>query len=150
MQGSLLDGHKLELQRSSPKTQMSKVVAVAANARKRKLPKEKTTKLLVRNLAFEATKKDLLGLFGPFGHIKTCRIPKKFDGTHRGFAFIDFITKHEAESAKDGVSGAHLYGRRLVIEYAKADDGGLDELRMRTGQKFTEGLNDGGQKKLRT
>lgn len=124
-------------------------MAVAENSRKRKLPKEKTTKLLVRNLAFEATKKDLLGLFGPFGHIKTCRIPKKFDGTHRGFAFIDFVTKHEAESAKDGVSGAHLYGRRLVIEYAKADDGGLDELRLQTGRKFNA-ANDGGQKKLRT
>jgi hypothetical protein len=29
--------------------------------------------VVVRNVAFEATRKDLLGLFGPFGHIKSCR-----------------------------------------------------------------------------
>jgi multiple RNA-binding domain-containing protein 1 len=27
----------------------------------------------VRNVAFEATRKDIMGLFGPFGHIKSCR-----------------------------------------------------------------------------
>lgn len=32
-----------------------------------------STKLVVRNVAFEATRNDLLGLFGPFGHLKSCR-----------------------------------------------------------------------------
>lgn len=31
-----------------------------------------------------------------------------------------------------GVGGTHLYGRRLVVEYAK-DEEGLDELRAKTG-----------------
>ena len=34
-------------------------------------------------MAFEATRKDLVGLFGPFGHIKSARLPRKFDGNHR-------------------------------------------------------------------
>jgi RNA recognition motif. (a.k.a. RRM, RBD, or RNP domain) len=38
---------------------------------------------VVRNVAFEATRKDLVGLFGPFGHIKSARLPRKFDGNHR-------------------------------------------------------------------
>ena len=47
----------------------------------------------------------------------------------------------------DAVQGAHLYGRRLVLEWA-AEDGGLDELRAKTAAKFrgddTRGLQAGG------
>ncbi len=50
-------------------------------AQKPKLPD--TTKMVVRNVAFEAIRKDIMGLFTPFGHIKSCRLPRKFDGTHR-------------------------------------------------------------------
>jgi multiple RNA-binding domain-containing protein 1 len=53
-----------------------------------------------------------MALFGPFGHVKTCRLPKKFDGGHRGFAFLEFATAQEARAAAEGVSGTHLYGRR--------------------------------------
>lgn len=35
-------------------------------------------------------------------------------GMCRGFAFVDFLSKQEARSAADAVSGTHLYGRRLV------------------------------------
>lgn len=145
-----MDGHKIELQKSLPKSGGPQVASIATNSRKRKKDQQKTSKLLIRNLAFESTKKDLLGLFGPFGHIRTCRIPRKFDGTHRGFAFIDFITKQEAENAKDGVSGVHLYGRRLVIEYAKDDNVGLEALRVKTSNQFNgEGVTDSGQKKMK-
>lgn len=34
-----------------------------------------------------------------------------------------------------GVGGVHLYGRRLVVEYAKEDEG-LDELRSKTAAKY--------------
>jgi hypothetical protein len=47
------------------------------------------------------------------------RLPKKFDGNHRGFAFLEFTTKQEAQNALEGVGGTHLYGRRLVVEYAQ-------------------------------
>lgn len=55
----------------------------------------------------------------------THRLPKKFDGNHRGFAFLEFTTKQEAGNALEGVGGTHLYGRRLVVEYAAADAEGL-------------------------
>ncbi len=50
----------------------------------------------------------------------------------RGFAFVDFATKQEARNAMEAVQGTHLYGRRLVIEWAE-EEGGLDELRAKTG-----------------
>lgn len=54
----------------------------------------------------------------------------------RGFAFVDFLTKQEAKSAAEAVTGTHLYGRRLVIEWAETDEAGLDELRAKTAARF--------------
>lgn len=56
-------------------------------------------------------------------------------GLYRGFAFVDFLTKQEALNAKEAVTGAHLYGRRLVIEWAE-DEEGLDTLRAKTAARF--------------
>jgi multiple RNA-binding domain-containing protein 1 len=83
---------------------------------------------MVRNLAFEATARDVRQLMEAFGHVKTCRLPKKFDGSTRGFAFVEFVTKGEAQKAMDGAHGTHLYGRRLLLEYAKGEEG-VSELR---------------------
>ncbi len=41
----------------------------------------------------------------------------------RGFAFVEFGSKQEAAAALEATAGIHLYGRRLVVEWAKADDG---------------------------
>jgi multiple RNA-binding domain-containing protein 1 len=60
------------------------------------------------------------------------RIPKKFDQKSRGFAFVEFLTQQEARNAFEALQGSHLYGRRLVIEYAEADTDDIDELRQKT------------------
>ena len=64
--------------------------------------KQKSSKILVRNVPFEATQKELRELFGTFGELKTVRLPKKLSGTgpHRGFAFVDFLTKQDAKVSK--------------------------------------------------
>jgi len=90
----------------------------------------------VRNLAFEATAKDVRQLMEAFGHVKTCRLPKKFDGSTRGFAFVEFATKGEAQTAVRSAHGTHLYGRRLLLEYAAGDEG-LDELRAKVAKGHT-------------
>jgi multiple RNA-binding domain-containing protein 1 len=89
---------------------------------KAKGSKDSGTKMIVRNVAFEATKRDLSQLFAPFGQLKSLRMPRKFDGSHRGFAFIDFVTKKEAANAYAAVKNTHLHGRHLVLEYAKQDE----------------------------
>ncbi|GIL52539.1 hypothetical protein Vafri_8379 [Volvox africanus] len=137
LQGSQLDGHKLVLQlsraRKAASAGGSKTAKKAAGGSHS--DQDGSTKLVVRNLAFEATKKDIQGLFNPFGHLKSCRLPKKFDGSHRGFAFVEFVTKQEAQNALEGVGGTHLYGRRLVVEYAREEDT-LDDIRNKTAAKF--------------
>ncbi|GAQ82968.1 hypothetical protein KFL_001300320, partial [Klebsormidium nitens] len=138
MQGSLLDGHALVLQLSHKKAGVKE----GADKKESKKTKASSTKIIVRNVAFEATKKDVRQLFSPFGQIKSLRLPKKFDGSHRGFAFVEFVTKQEAQNAFDAVRDTHLYGRHLVLEQAKEGEG-LEELRARTAAQFRDGSDQG-------
>jgi multiple RNA-binding domain-containing protein 1 len=109
----VLDGHALMLQLSH-NTKKSGDSDSRASAVKKVDKKESSTKIIVRNVAFEATRKDLQQLFNPFGQIKSVRLPKKFDGNHRGFAFVEFITRQEAQNAFEALQSTHLYGRHLV------------------------------------
>jgi multiple RNA-binding domain-containing protein 1 len=75
LQGSMLEKHKLQLQLSKHGAPGAAAAGAASKAAAAKAAAAKAagTKLVVRNVAFEATRKDLMGLFGPFGHIKSCR-----------------------------------------------------------------------------
>ncbi|KAG0652318.1 multiple RNA-binding domain-containing 1 [Hyphodiscus hymeniophilus] len=113
-----LDGHKLLIKASHKGLD-------AAEERKKddrnKKMAGRRTKIIIKNLPFEATKKDLQALFGSYGQLRSLRIPKKFDHSTRGFAFADFITAREAENALEALKDTHLLGRRLVLEFAAAD-----------------------------
>jgi len=41
-----------------------------------------SSKLLVKNLAFEATQNEIRELFTPYGHIKKVRLPKKVNSNN--------------------------------------------------------------------
>ncbi|CAN6240847.1 unnamed protein product [Urochloa humidicola] len=128
LQGTVLDGHALILQLSHGKKD--------GQAAKKNDKYKSSTKLLIRNVAFEATEKDLRLLFSPFGQIKSLRLPMKF-GSHRGFAFVEYVTKQEAQNALQALASTHLYGRHLVIERAKEGET-LEELRERTAAQFVD------------
>lgn len=128
LQGTILDGHALSLQICRIKK--------SEEVSKKKDKELSTTKLIIRNVAFEATVKDLRQLFSPFGQIKSLRLPIK-QGGHRGFAFVEFVTKQEAENAIQGLKGTHFYGRNLTLERAKEGET-LEELRLKTASKFVE------------
>lgn len=74
-----MDGKRLNLQLSQNTPSANQKSAV----QKPKAEDGQGTKLVVRNVAFEATRKDIVSLFSPFGQIKSCRLPSKFDGTPR-------------------------------------------------------------------
>ena len=82
MQGSVLDSHALVIQLSQRKAAAQSATADSRTALVAP-GKPASTKLVVRNVAFEATRRDVLGLFSPFGAVRSCRLPRKFDGTHR-------------------------------------------------------------------
>lgn len=55
--------------------------------------------------------------------------------THRGFGFAEYYTKEEAKRAFDALSSStHLYGRRLVLEWAMEE--GVEDIRKRTADHF--------------
>lgn len=137
LQGTVLDGHALILQLCNAKTD--------ENAPGKTEKDKSSTKIIVRNVAFEATEKDLRQLFNPYGQIKRLRLPKNIEH-HRGFAFIEFLTKKEAQNALQALSSTHLYGRRLVLERAKEGET-LEELRQKTAAQFTND-QEGFQTKL--
>ncbi|XP_005105065.1 probable RNA-binding protein 19 [Aplysia californica] len=141
LQNSDLEGHKLELKLSTrPASQVR-------GRQKQVATKQTSSKILVRNIPFEANKKEIEELFKVFGELKFVRLPKKLRGTgpHRGFAFVDFLTKEDAKRAFNALChSTHLYGRRLVLEWAEAEES-LDELRRKTAQHFSD---DGPKKKV--
>uniref|UniRef100_A0A9J2QB30 RRM domain-containing protein n=2 Tax=Ascaris lumbricoides TaxID=6252 RepID=A0A9J2QB30_ASCLU len=129
MQGILLDGHCLELKLSHREEAVDE-------SRKRKsvsrLQQGDCTKIMVRNIPFQATRKELKQLFATFGELRAFRMPKKMGSSaegHRGFGFVDFLTRADARRAFDAlVHSTHLYGRRLVLEWAKEEES-IEELR---------------------
>jgi multiple RNA-binding domain-containing protein 1 len=141
MQGKELDGRTLRLEISSRGGGGGggKNDDDAKTGSKDKVPKGMSaTKIVVRNVAFEATKRDIQKLFNPFGQLKSCRLPKKFDGSHRGFAFAELTTKREATAALEALAGTHLYGRRLTIERAAESDD-VETIREKTAARFDAG-----------
>ncbi|CAM37284.2 conserved hypothetical protein [Leishmania braziliensis MHOM/BR/75/M2904] len=85
-------------------------------------------KLIVKNLPFEATERDVRELFSAFSEIRSVRVPRKShtfsshrENNHRGFAFVEFLSEVEAARALETLKSTHLYGRHLVLQYAKLD-----------------------------
>ena len=118
MDGHKLDGHELLIRTSH------KAIDAAEERRKEDQAKKmvgKKTKIIIKNLPFEASKKDVRSLFGSYGQLRSVRVPQRFDSSTRGFAFADFVTAREAESAMDALRDTHLLGRRLVLDFAAED-----------------------------
>ncbi|XP_029019699.1 probable RNA-binding protein 19 [Betta splendens] len=133
LQHCTVDDHQLELRISERATKNTEV-----SRKKQGEKKQKGSKILVRNIPFQANVREIRELFSTFGELKTVRLPKKAAGTgnHRGFGFIDFLTKQDAKKAFTALChSTHLYGRRLVLEWANAEDT-VETLRRKTAEHF--------------
>lgn len=124
MDGSTLAGHTLAVKASHRGLD-------AAEERRREDAAKKAanrgTKVIIKNLPFEVTKKDIRTLFGAYGQLRAVRVPKKFNHQSRGFAFAEFVTQREAASAVKALRDTHLLGRKLVLDYAEAETADPEE-----------------------
>jgi multiple RNA-binding domain-containing protein 1 len=118
MNGHRLDGHELLVQISQKATDAAEDRRKEDSGKKADSTK---TKIIIKNLPFEASKKDVRALFSPYGQLRSVRMPKKFDNSARGFAFADFITAKEARSAMEALANTHLLGRKLVLGFAEGE-----------------------------
>jgi len=155
MDGYTLEGHKLQI-RASHKGADAAEERRKADAAKRVAGKK--TKVIIKNLPFEATKKDVRALFSAYGQLRSVRVPKKMDRGARGFAFADFTTPKEAESAMDALKDSHLLGRRLVLDFAAGDpedaEAEIEKMQQKVGAQVNkvalQKLTSGGRKKFTT
>ncbi|KAF8235216.1 hypothetical protein L208DRAFT_1392741 [Tricholoma matsutake] len=80
------------------------------------------SRLIIRNLPFEATEQDLRAIFLPYGPIYSIHIPKAENDGHgegsknrtKGFAFVWMLSKKDAEKAIEGCNG-------IVVRAGTAD-----------------------------
>ncbi|EFR04410.1 multiple RNA-binding domain-containing protein 1 [Nannizzia gypsea CBS 118893] len=118
LNGYKLDQHELVIKPSHKGMDAAEQRRKEDNAKK---ASAKRTKIIIKNLPFQATKKDIWSLFAAYGQLRSVRVPKKFDHTARGFAFADFVSSREAENAMDALRNTHLLGRRLVLEFVSEE-----------------------------
>lgn len=137
MQGYRLDAHALEIKFAN-RGKEDEEKESRNTGMKTSEPKAGTssTKLLVKNVPFETSKQELRELFGSFGKLKSVRLPKKLDRKTRGFGFVEYTTKKEAEEAMKSLKHTHLLGRHLVISFANDQDEDLEQLRAKSGGSF--------------
>lgn len=153
MDGFVLEGHTLSVKASHRGLD-------AAEEKRREDKAKKTagqrTKIIVKNLPFQATKKDVRALFGTYGQLRSVRVPKKADYSTRGFAFADFVTSREAENALNALKDTHLLGRRLVLDFAEAEavdaEEEIEKMQRKVGRQVNkvalQKLTGGGRKKV--
>jgi multiple RNA-binding domain-containing protein 1 len=145
MNGYVLEGHKLVIKASH------KGLDAAEERRKEDRAKKvagQRTKIVVKNLPFEATSKDVRALLGSYGQLRSVRLPVKFDNSTRGFAFAEFITAREAENALEALKDTHLLGRRLVLEFAAGDALDAEEVIEKMQKKTSSAVNKVALQKL--
>ncbi|RKP20854.1 RNA-binding domain-containing protein [Rozella allomycis CSF55] len=132
LQNVVIDGHAISLKFSTRSINGSNQSKVISKTKENK----NCTKLAVKNVPFEATLSEIKSLFKSFGNIKNIRIPKKFDRSHRGFAFVEFFSHEEAKKAMEELYHTHLYGRHLVFEWA-AQDESIEDLKEKAKRQIS-------------
>ncbi|OCH87831.1 hypothetical protein OBBRIDRAFT_795808 [Obba rivulosa] len=138
LEGTVLDGHALSVKWAGRGTE--------DDAKADEAVKAKGTKMIVKNVPFEATKKDIRELFSAHAQLKSVRLPRKFDHRTRGFAFLEFTTHAEATRAYATLRHTHLLGRHLVLEWAE-DTQDIDALRQKAGVGYGGGKDVPGRKR---
>ena len=80
---------------------------------------EGMTSLKVDNLTYRTNVEDLKRIFNKYGEVGDVYIPRRKDGESRGFAFVRYYEKRDAEDAMDSLDGTSLDGREIRVQSAK-------------------------------
>jgi len=82
-------------------------------------------RLYVGNLAYSTTDDTLRNEFGKFGNVTSALVViDRVSGRSRGFGFVEFSTPDEGTAAINGMNGASLDGREIVVNEARERQAG--------------------------
>ena len=78
--------------------------------------------LYIGGLAPAVTETTLRAAFLPFGPIQHIDLPMDYAaGTHKGFAFLEFVEADDAKEAIYNMDGAELFSKALTVNVAQAN-----------------------------
>ena len=75
--------------------------------------------MIVRNLAPELTQQKLWDHFAKFGEIKSLKLEEFPDGKSRGFCFIQFVRKEDADTCIKQADQTELCGKKIEVTFHK-------------------------------
>ncbi|NXX38575.1 RBM19 protein, partial [Tricholaema leucomelas] len=135
LQGCSVDGHKLEVKISERAVRP----AVKSSRKKQTVKKQKTSKILVRNIPFQATVREIRELFSTFhAQLPQQQPPSELLPRQRQqlASFVPKPTNSFVQKAFNALChSTHLYGRRLVLEWADTEET-VEALRRKTADHF--------------
>ncbi len=106
--------------------------------------------IYVGNLPFSVTEADLRNQFGQVGEIVNLKlISDKFTGKSKGFGFIEYASKDEAEKAVAAFDGKDFQGRSIRVNISKPKAAG-DTGRGGNKGGFRSNRNDSGRPQRRS
>ncbi|GMR61353.1 hypothetical protein PMAYCL1PPCAC_31548, partial [Pristionchus mayeri] len=83
---------------------------------------EGLTSLKVDNISYNTTPNDLRRIFDKYGEIGDIHVPRdRYSSQSRGFGFVRFYSRRDAEYAQDRTDGKFIDGRELRVSIAKYD-----------------------------
>lgn len=106
-------------------------------------------RLVVRNLGFDVTIADLRTVFARFGSLHSITLPQDSTTSKpRGFAFIYYVTKSDAEKALKAVNGTRIYAGMAAerVENEGGKGGKKKEVREKKKAAEKASLGGGGDK----
>jgi len=84
---------------------------------------ENNSRIYVGNLPFSVDSDALKELFSSYGEISEVNlVSDKFSGRSKGFGFVTFSKKEDAEKAISEMNGKEVEGRELKVSEAKPFD----------------------------
>lgn len=82
-------------------------------------PPARQGRIIVRNLVFDMRDKHLQKAFSKFGKIDSINVPlNNANNQNRGFGFIEFSSKGEAQAAITAMHNSTFKGRPLTVEFS--------------------------------
>ncbi|KAL2205600.1 putative pre-mRNA splicing factor [Sarocladium strictum] len=121
-EGTLLeDRYKLLAKYSDPSRKKNREGAVAEGR-----------EVHLSNLDRTASESDLRDVFSKYGKVIRVNIPQNMAGKNRGFAFLDFETKEQAEKAAEEINNTKFRSQILVAEVSKESKPTQDDIAART------------------